>query len=489
MSQIDRRAFFRHAATLGGAALFAPSLRGLAAWNAVGPDGVSELLVRKNAAARAGNYGELVQSTTCPEFWIPKDFQVVKLSETHLPSGANPEFTVPVAVDGMAAFRLPNGNVRLIRNHEVGDEANRATPFGKRPYDAKAGGGTTSLEVSITGQGQDLALRVVREFPSLTGTLINCAGGPTPWGSWLSCEETTAGPSKGYERPHGYVFEVPVAATEEVDPIPLRALGRFEHEAVAVDPRTSIVYLTEDMDIPTMAQPGLSAEERPGAGFYRFIPNRPQQLAAGGRLQMLAIRDRPRYVANRDQTPGTVLPVRWVNIEDPDPAHAEQDSSALFKEGWSKGAARFQRLEGCWWGDSSVFFNSTTGGNARAGQIWQYRPTQTDGGELRLVFESPARNVLDGPDNLCISPRGGLVVCEDGGAEQFIHGLIPSGELFHLVRAPVQDGKPRPTEFAGACFSPDGHVLFFNQQGVTRSYNLTHGATYALWGPWDKGLL
>jgi secreted PhoX family phosphatase len=459
------------------------------AWNAVDAQGLSELIARKHSAGRSGNYGELVQSTTCPELWIPREFQVVKLSETHLPSPANPEFIVPAAVDGMAAFALPNGNVRLIRNHEVGDEAQRAQPFGKRAYDARAGGGTTSLEVQISGQGRDLTARLLREYPSLTGTLINCAGGPTPWGSWLSCEETTDGLEHGYERPHGYVFEVPLAAAEEVEPVPLRALGRFEHEAVAVDPRTSIVYLTEDMDVPTLVQPGLSADDRPGSGLYRFIPNTPQRLLDGGRLQMLAIRDRPRYAAHRDQTPGTVLPVHWVDIHDPDPAAAELDSSAVFKQGWNQGAARFYRLEGCWWGDNSIYFNSTNGGNARAGQIWQYRPTQPDGGELRLIFESPSRNVLDGPDNLCTSPRGGLVVCEDGGNEQFIHGLLPGGELFHLVRAPVQEGKPHPTEFAGACFSPDGRVLFFNQQGATRSYNPTHGATYALWGPWEKGQL
>jgi uncharacterized protein len=477
MSRIDRRQFFRNAATLSGAALFAPSLDGLASWNALSAEELSRQLSRRNSMQSAGGYGELVQSSTCPEFWIPKDFTIIKLSETFTPSQTNAEFIVPAAVDGMAAFALPNGNVRLIRNHEIGDEAVRAKPFGKKPYDARGGGGTTSLEVQVSGRGNDLTVSLIKEFPSLTGTIINCAGGGTPWGSWLSCEETTNGPARGYEKPHGYVFEVPLGASEEVEPVPLKAMGRFEHEALAVDPATRIVYMTEDMDTPN----------RPGSGFFRFIPNRPDHLIEGGKLQMLAVRDKPNYNTENGQTPGVALAAYWVDIADPDPAGAEANSSTVHMEGASKGAARFQRLEGCFWGDGSVYFNSTNGGNIRAGQIWQYRPTSRDEGELRLVFESPSRDVLEGPDNLCVTRRGGLVICEDAGGEQYIRGLTKEGEILNLVRAPLEAGKLRPTEFAGCCFSPDGRVLFFNQQGSTRSYLNVHGGTYALWGPWERG--
>jgi secreted PhoX family phosphatase len=365
----------------------------------------------------------------------------------------------------------------LIRNHEIGDEAARAQPFGKRPYDAHAGGGTTSLEIEVHGKGDDLSVKLIREFPTLSGTLTNCAGGGTPWGSWLSCEETTAGSAHGYEKPHGYIYEVRVDASEESDPVPLKAMGRFLHEAVAVDPGTRIVYMTEDFNSPLQT----------GSGFYRFIPNQHDQLQAGGKLQMLAVRDQPNYKTENGQTPGTVFQAYWVDIDDPDPADAETSPSAVFLQGWNKGAARFSRLEGCFWGDGAVYFDATNGGNIKAGQIWQYRPTSQDAGELRLVFESPSRDVLEGPDNLCVSKRGGLVICEDAGGEQYMRGLTKQGEIINLVRAPVEQGKIPPTEFAGSCFSPDGRILFFNQQGSTRSYIKVHGGTYALWGPWERG--
>ena len=467
---IDRRAFLRTALS---SAIFAPSLSGLIPWNAAAQS-------RRTRAGRAG-FGELVQSVDCPQFMIPRGFRCFRISETHGPSVANPTFTVPVAVDGMAAFALPNGNVRLIRNHEVADEAERGKAFGSKPYDPKASGGTTSLEIRISGNGPDRTVEVVSEFPSLSGTLINCAGGRTPWGSWLSCEETTMGITHGYTQPHGYIFEVPVAATSDVDPVPLKAMGRFVHEAVAVDPRTGFVYMTEDMRWME-GNPAL-----PGAGFYRFIPNTPGRLIDGGRVQILAVRDQPQYSTVRDQTPGVKLPVHWIDIENADPAEAEDDPSYVFKSGFDRGAARFQRLEGCFWADDCAYFDSTSGGNAGSGQIWQYRPTSRDEGELTLIFESPSRDVLDSPDNICTTRNGGLIICEDGAGDEFLRGLTAEGEMVDIVKAPVVEGKPSPTEFAGCCFSPDYSVLFFNQQGSTRSYGTAIGGTYALVGDFASG--
>jgi hypothetical protein len=483
---VDRRTFLRRA---GGAA-FAPSLVGLAACNdlTTRPEVDPALSLNGNGRGghhlRPGGYGELIQSEECPELMIPEGFRCVRISEVTKPSQADSGFIVPQALDGMAAFPLANGNVRLIRNHEIRDSAAVASPFGPNAYDSKAGGGTTSLELRVQESGEDEIgeIEVLAEYASLTGTHVNCAGGPTPWGSWLTCEETTEGaPTR--DQPHGYVFEVPTHADGPVDPVPLKALGRFVHEAVAVDPDGGILYLTEDRSF--QASTGL------GSGFYRFIPDaggRPGDLSEG-RLQALAIKGQPRYDTITGQVPGGVLPVEWVDIDDPDPSNAAEDAYAVFSQGLERGAAVFQRLEGCWYGDHSIFFNATSGGDAGEGQVWQYRPFgrgrgHGSGGQLVLVFESPSSDVLTSPDNITVSPRGGLVLCEDAGGIQYVRGVTRRGDIFDFVRQ-----SEAMSEFAGACYSPDGEILFFNIQGSTSSTGTAFGATYAMWGPWWKGAL
>ena len=476
---LRRRDFLRRAAALGGSALFAPSLAGLSTWSRADAALVSALRPRNN-----GGYGELVQSVDCPELWIPRGFRAVRVSRTGEPSRSGDGFVVPNAVDGMGAFALPNGDVRLVRNHEMVNAPARAAPMGERPYDALASGGTTSLTVRITGSGMAREVSVLDEHVSLGGTHVNCAGGITPWGSWLSCEETTNGPQHGFGKPHGYVFEVPSSSRSAVEPVPLRAMGRFVHEAVAVDPRTSVVYLTEDM-----RREWANLLLTPGAGFYRFVPATPGRLADGGRLQILAVRDSQNHDTITGATVGEWLDTYWLDIEEPDPAAAETDPSAVFREGLAKGAAIFQRLEGCFWADDSCYFVSTSGGDARAGQVWRFIPEGDDGGRLTLVFESPSRDILDGPDNLCTTRRGGLVICEDSGGAQFVRGLSKDGMMVDLAMQPRDEGDPQPTEFAGCCFDGTGEVLFFNVQGARLSYGTVQGSSYALWGDWSAGPL
>ena len=456
----DRRDFLRRTAIGGAGALFSPTLL--------------SALVRSTAgsparAARSGDgYGPLRPAG--PELALPEGFAYAIIGRAGEPMrDGNP---TPIAHDGMAAFEGPDGLVRLIRNHEVRDPAG-VSLIGdpETAYDRLAGGGTTTLDVRIVDGGIEL----VRDFVSLNGTLINCAGGPTPWGSWISCEETTEGPARGFGRPHGYAFEVPVDASGAVEATPLRALGRFVHEAVAVDPDTGVLYLTEDMD---------------PAGFYRFLPAEPGRLAEGGRLQALAVDGAPGYDTRLGQRIGVRRAVRWVDIPDVDPPTAESDPHAVFRQ--AAGAASFSRLEGCGWGPDGVWFHATDGGDARCGQVWLYRPDDGAGadpggtGTLELVFESPRPEILDQPDNLTVSPRGGVVLCEDCDGAIHLRGLSPDGEVFPFARNLLN-----LREFAGACYDPEGRVLFFNMQGdtVTGRLDPAPSMTFAVWGPWERGSL
>jgi secreted PhoX family phosphatase len=240
---------------------------------------------------------------------------------------------------------------------------------------------------------------------------------------------------------------------------------------VAVDPATGDVYETEDAGN--------------NSGFYRFTPDAPGALHEGGTLEMLAVIGRPQFDTRTNQA-ADWLDVEWVPIATPDPDLAA-GALTVFAQGFAAGGARFGRLEGAWYGKGRIYFVSTSGGNVGQGQIFEYDPLE---GRLRLLFESPSADVLNAPDNLCVSPRGGLVLCEDGGGTEFVHGLTVDGQIFRFAQnnvdlrsTPVKGFSDdyRGSEFAGACYSPDGQWLFVNIQSP--------GITLAITGPWRTGSL
>lgn len=387
-------------------------------------------------------------------------------------------FIAPDNFDGMGCFALPDGKLALVRNHELslGSEAKgpagtnvalearlaAASPFDRGQGGRVLPGGTTTLVLDPKGE------KVLRQHLSLAGTSTNCAGGVTPWGSWLTCEETVvAAPRTGTS--HGWVFEVPATATGLVAPVPLKAMGRFRHEAAAVDPRTGIIYQTEDQD------DGL---------FYRFIPKVPGKLAEGGKLQALALVDGHRDSRNwngADFAPRSTRAVRWIDLAD-----VENPKDDLRQRGHAAGGVRFARGEGIHLGRRprggvEFFFTCTSGGPGRYGQIMRYVPSPVEGkpgeakrpGRLELFHESTDPQLMDYADNLTVAPWGHLIVCEDrtGSKINHLRGVTPDGRTYTLARLNAD------TELAGACFSPDGKTLFVNAYAP--------GRTLAITGPWD----
>jgi hypothetical protein len=380
---------------------------------------------------------------------LPAGFRYRAFSRTgDLMSDGHP---VPADHDGMAAFPGPRNTTILIRNHELSPDESPAIIAPKsKQYDPLCKGGTTTLIV-------DRHRRLVKHYASLAGTCRNCAGGPTPWGSWISCEEDISTPAtnqegnpKNVSKKHGYNFEVSSKAKGLVEPIPLVAMGRFYHEAIAVDPTTGIIYQTED---------------RGDGLFYRFIPKQRGKLQAGGVLEALKIKEIPQAITKANFPIRQPMAVEWVPIEDVDP-----DTDTIRVEGFSKGAAQFSRGEGLCYGKGEVYFCCTDGGATRAGQIWRYLPKQNT---IELFLEPGDRALMENPDNVVVAPWGDLFFCEDGGGEQFVVGVKPNGQTYHLARNAIND-----KELAGVCFSPDGRTMFVNIQKP--------GITFAIWGPWSE---
>lgn len=369
--------------------------------------------------------------------------------------------------DGMGVVAAQGNTIALVRNHEVRGAAVAV----KSPaiYDQSAGGGCSNL-LFDTVNGRWLA-----SYMSISGTSTNCAGGITPWGTWLTCEETLdtyAGVT------HGWIFEVPGFGVAK--PEPIKPMGRRAHEATATDPVTGYVYITEDA--------GTSS------GFYRYRPDIYGNLAAGGVLEMLKIKNIHQANLVAGYADGTIWDTEWVSVDNP-----ESINPSNFNQGYAKGAARFARLEGCWYDTGLVYFTSTSGGGISQGQVFHFDPRRE---KLTMIFQT--RNTVTHPvypDNMAISPRGGILLCEDrSGSVQRLMGLGQTGEVFEFGRnnivltaadaavihsafpgtaGVIGAGNFAGNETAGACFHD--RWLFVNIQ--------TPGVTFAITGPWNNGVL
>lgn len=447
----SRREFLSRGAAAGAGVAFAGNLAGLFS----GAPAV--------AASRVGRLGSLIADPAgLLDLLEGFSYSIISQAGDQLPDGG----VLPDAFDGTAAY-FDGRTTRLVRNHEqdTGEEMPALAPT-EFTYDPAAGGGTSTVVL-------DRRNRRLDEYVSLAGTNTNCAGGSTPWETWLTCEETEdrAGDSAGHTKDHGFVFEVdPRDPLRNMNPTPLTALGRFAHEAAAIDPRSGTVYLTEDASNPN----GL---------LYRLLPNRPRgghgSLRAGGTLEALRCTDGGTFVPDLSaySEPGTILTAGWVAV--PDPLATSTSTRRQLSE-----VTRSRKFEGAWWGTNAAYiacsFARTSDGSVgqHDGQVWRLDPRrETLTLEVHFgINPDPSSDLPDGPDNITVSPWGGLFLAEDGQGVQHLQAVTRFGETYPFARNARDDG-----EFTGVCFSADPRTLYANLQRP--------GVTFAITGPFSRTVL
>jgi len=420
-------------------------------------------------ARRTAGYGALVPDPA-GILSLPPGFSykvIAKAGETLLETGE----PSPSDPDGAAVFE-GHENWILVQNHEIGGSETYGVPaLAGLTFDPGARGGTTTIVMDKTGNR-------VLEYVSLAGSHNNCAGGRTPWNTWLTCEETEQRKGGRFLQDHGWTFEVDAFDRDaNLDPVPLKFLGRYAHEAVAVDPRGTI-YLTEDANGPH----GLYYRWTPPAGFQPGKGAlRALALAEGGdtagSLQAMLCTKGGRKIADLSEATqvGTTYKVTWVDV--PDRLAATTSVRKQFASGEVTGS---RKLEGAYWADGGAYFvasyarASDGSQNEHDGQVWFYdAATQTV--TLNSIFgvnpNPDADTDYDGPDNIALDPNGGLILAEDGEGIQHLVGVTTAGKAYQLARNDVSS-----REFAGPTFTEDGEVLFACIQG--------DGYTFAITGPW-----
>lgn len=323
-------------------------------------------------------------------------------------------YTWHIYADGGATFATPDGGWVYVSNSE-------SPSF--------LGGGVGAIRFDRNGNIAD-AYRI------LGGTNINCAGGPTPWNTWLSCEEID----------FGRVYECDPFGQNAAEVRP--ALGYFKHEAAAVDPNTGIIYMTED---------------EPDGRVYRFVPSAfvPGQRPdlSSGTLE----------IAEVENVTGRMI---WRAVPDPNPS--------LFSTPTRRQVAAstaFNGGEGIWYADGQVYF--TTKGDNR---VWCL---QLNTQVLTVVYDAAtaANPILTGVDNITVSGSGQLLVAEDGGDMQIVV-IDQAGDVAPLLQVVNQ----QESEITGPAFSPDGSRLYFSSQRGSRLFNNGRGLgiTYEVTGPFSR---
>ncbi|MBM4760932.1 alkaline phosphatase PhoX [Bacillus sp. B15-48] len=426
---LNRRDFLK----VGGMSTLAMALgtTGVYSLAGVGSKAAAAANNHMNPTSGFGGYGPLVKDPN-GILDLPHGFQYKIISKTG-DKMSNGDL-VPAMLDGMAAYRGEKNTTILVRNHE--NSTNSQYPVnGKNPWNNGAAGGTTAL---IVGQNHE----VIQEYVTSSGTIRNCAGGASTWGTWLTCEETR---SMG----HGFVFEVnPLDPENEMSRTPIRDMGYFSHEACAVDPATGIWYLTEDNN-PSF--------------LYRFTPHDRSQtlgsLQKGGILEAAAIDELPTNSASTFNN-GQKFGVVWKRVN---PERAKDDARGL-------GCIQFKRLEGAFFSAGVFWFDDTNAGDGNLGRVYRYFPATNT---LELFYESTDKNDLEMPDNIAMTPWGDLWIAEDGPGNDRIIGLTPEGNVYTFAENTLNG-----SEFAGPTFSPDGNTFFVNIQ--------TPGITLAIWGPFSR---